>query len=187
MPHGPSQPRRMRDQRGQALLLLVAALLAVVVGALVIGSVARGLGARADHASAADLAALAGARAMRDAYPHLFEPPLIHGRPNPFHLEREEYLAVGRRAAEETARRNGAHDVRVSFPNADPIAPVRVRVAIDDPVVVPGHDPVPAPVAAEAELTPPGADPAVTAGEGQYDGPLAYRQGKPMRPDVAEG
>ena len=175
----------MRDTRGQALLLLMAALLAVVVGALVIGSVARGLGTRADHGSAADLAALAGARAMRDAYSHLFEPPLVHGRPNPFHIEREEYLVVGERAAEATARRNGARDVHVSFPDADPVAPTRIRVAVGDPVVVPGQGAVAAPVAAEAELSPPGADPAVVAGEGQYDGPLAYRQGKPMRPDVA--
>ena len=168
------------------MLLLVAALLAVLVGALVVGSVARGLGARADHGRAADLAALAGARAMRDVYPRLFEPPLVDDRPNPFHIEREEYLAVGRRAAEETARRNGAHEVRVSFPHADPVAPVRVRVEVDDPIVVAGHGSVPAPVAAEAELAPPVALPDATAGEGQYDGPLAHRQGKPMRPDVAE-
>jgi hypothetical protein len=32
---------------------------------------------------------------------------------------------------------------------------------------------VAAPVSAEAELSPPGADPAVVAGEGQYDGPFA--------------
>ncbi len=175
----------MRDQRGQALLLLIAALLAVVVGALVVGSVARGLGARANHGSAADLAALAGARAMRDAYPRLFEPPLVDDRPNPLHLEREEYLEVGRRAAEATARRNGAHAVRVSFPHADPIAPVRVRVDVRDAIAVPGHGEVPAPVAAEAELTPPDAVSDAAGGAGQYDGPLAYRQGKPMRPDVA--
>ncbi len=46
-----------RNEGGQAVLLLVAALPAVVVGALMVGSVARGLGARADHGSAADLAA----------------------------------------------------------------------------------------------------------------------------------
>jgi hypothetical protein len=175
----------MRDTRGQALLLLIAALLAVVVGALVIGSVARGLGSRADHGSAADLGALAGARAMRDAYPRLFEPPLVDHRPNPFHLERAAYLALGLAAAEATARRNGARNVHVSFPNPDPIAPVRIRVAVGDPVAVPGHEAVAAPVAAEAELSPPGADPTAVAGEGQYEGPLAYRQGKPMRPDVA--
>src|SRR3954453_23725304 len=136
MSHRPRQARGMRNQRGQALLLLVVALLAVLAGALVIGSVARGLGARADHGSAADLAALAGARAMRDAYPRLFEPPLVAGRPNPFHIERDEYLAVGPRAADGTARRNGVHDVRVSFPHADLIAPVRIRVDVADAVVV---------------------------------------------------
>jgi hypothetical protein len=167
-------------------LLLVAALLAVVVGALVIGAVARGLDTRGEHGRAADLGALAGARAMRDAYPRLFEPPLIDDRPNPLHLERAAYLALGIAAAEATARRNGAHDVRVSFPHADPIAPVRIRVAVEDSVVVRGHGEVPAPVAAEAELAPPGGLSQPSAGEGQYDGPLAYRQGKPMRPDVAE-
>src|SRR4051812_30297463 len=100
----------VRGEHGQALLLLVAALLAVVVGALVVGAVARGLDSRGERGRAADLAALAGARAMRDAYPRLFEPPLVDGRPNPFHIERDEYLAVGRSAAEGTARRNGAHD-----------------------------------------------------------------------------
>ena len=38
-------------------------------------------------------------------------------------------------------------------------------------------------VAAEAEVAPSLLDPA--AAGGGYDGPLAYRQGKPMRPDVA--
>ena len=39
---------------------------------------------------------------------------------------------------------------------------------------------------AEAELAPPGADGlAAFAAGGGYDGPLAYRQGIPMRPDVA--
>src|SRR5436190_3492724 len=181
-----SQSPVARTENGQALLLLVAALFAVVAGALVVGSIARGLGVRAQHGSAADLAALSGARAMRDAYPRLFEPPTIDRVPNPRHIERAAYLALGQRAAEATARANGARDVRVSFPDADPIAPVRIRVAVGDPVPVPGHGEVAAPVAAEAELSPPGADPAAMAGEGQYDGPLAYRQGKPMRPDVAE-
>ena len=117
-------------QSGQVLLLLVAALLAVVVGALVIGSVARGLGDRADHLGAADLAALAGARAMRDSYPRLFEPPRFAGAPNPNHLERAAYLALGVAAAWATARRNGVREVHVSFPHADAIAPVRIRVAV---------------------------------------------------------
>ena len=92
----------MRDQRGQALLVLVAALLAVLVGAFVVGSVARGLGDRADHLSAADLAALAGARAMRDAYPRLFEPPRFEGRLNP--------NASGTRGVPRARRRGSAGD-----------------------------------------------------------------------------
>ena len=40
---------------------------------------------------------------------------------------------------------------------------------------------------AEAELAPPnGFGPAAFGSGGGYDGPLAYRQGKPMRPDVAQ-
>jgi soluble lytic murein transglycosylase-like protein len=39
---------------------------------------------------------------------------------------------------------------------------------------------------AEAELAPPGTDPDAGAlNAGEYRGPFAYRQGKPMRPDVA--
>ncbi len=62
----------MRSERGQSLVLLVAALLGIVLGGLVLGGVARGIGARSDAQKAADLAALAGARAMLDAYPRLF-------------------------------------------------------------------------------------------------------------------
>ena len=48
---------------GQALILVVGALAALLVGAGGLGMLARGLGAHADHQRAADLAALAGARA----------------------------------------------------------------------------------------------------------------------------
>jgi hypothetical protein len=46
---------------------------------------------------------------------------------------------------------------------------------------------VPAEVTAEAELAPPETLAALAAGAGEYTGPLAHRQGKPMRPDVARG
>jgi hypothetical protein len=68
---------------GQALLLLVGALAAVLVGAFVLGAVARGVGAEGRNQRAADLGALAGARAMRASYDRLFEPPTIASRPNP--------------------------------------------------------------------------------------------------------
>ena len=175
-----------RGERGAALLLVLGALMCVLAGSLVLGGIARGLGVVGERQRAADLAALAGARAMRDAYPGVFEPPFVDGRPNPAHLERAEYLALGRRIAVETARRNGQRGVDVAFPGAG-LAPVRVRVTVGDP---PGGDSaratLEADVVAEAELVPPGGLPGDLArGAGEYSGPLELRQGKPMRPDVA--
>jgi hypothetical protein len=174
-----------RGESGQSTLLLLAALLAAVLAALIVGSIARGLGVRADGQRAADLAALAGARAMHVAYPRLFEPARVHGLPNPEHLERAEYLALGRAAAEATARANHSREVSVSFPAADAVAPLRIRVDVADPIVR-GPARVPVRVSADAELAPGGPSPAAAPGEGEYLGPFAERQGKRMRPDVAE-
>ncbi|MCW2968870.1 MAG: peptidase and DD-carboxypeptidase VanY/endolysin [Solirubrobacteraceae bacterium] len=172
-------------ERGQATVLLVAALLVVLVGAIVAGAIGRGLGAKSDEQRAADLGALSGAKAMRAAYPRLFEPPLLDGRPNPGHLDRASYLALGANASRAAAEANGAHDVRVSYPGADPVAPTRVRVEVADPVIVKGGGEAPVHVAAEAELAPPASLGTPGAGQGEYPGPFAYRQGKPMRPDTA--
>ncbi len=177
-------PRVGRESAGSATILLLGVLGALLMGALVLGGIARGIGAQGEQQRAADLAALAGARAMHAAYPRLFEPPLLAGRPNPAHLERPAYLELGRRAAIDTARRNGAGDVAVAFPDAETFAPVRVRVDVRDPIVVGEHD-VPAGARAEAELAPPADAGAADPGAGEYRGPLAERQGKPMRPDVA--
>ena len=84
---------------GQATILLLAVALAALLGALVLGAVAQGIGAQSDEQRAADLAALAGARAMHGAYGGLFEPRQIGGRPNRAHLERATYLERGRRVA----------------------------------------------------------------------------------------
>lgn len=164
----------------------MAAMLVVVISAIVAGAIARGFGIRADEQRAADLGALAGAKAMRAAYHRLFEPPLIGGRPNAAHLERAAYLALGAAAAKETAERNGAERVAVSFPDADPLAPTRIRVAVADPIEVRGGGRVRPRVSAEAQLAPPAAVAAPSAGQGAYRGPYAYRQGKPMRPDTAQ-
>lgn len=177
----------VRGESGQATILLLALTLAVLAGALVLGAVARGIGAQSDEQRAADLAALAGARAMHDAYGGLFEPRVVAGRANRAHFERAAYLERGRRAALATARSNGAREIAVSFPDIDTFAPVRVRVEVRDAIRVGSRsrDAVPAGATAEAELTAP-ADVALwSAGPGQYRGPLAHRQGKPMRPDVA--
>jgi hypothetical protein len=181
-------PWRTSGERGQAVLLLVGAMAAVLVGAFVLGAIARGVGVQGRDQRAADLGALAGARAMRAVYYRLFEPATIRGRPNPRHLERADYLRRGRAAARAGASRNGARAIAVEFPDSDEIAPVRIRVTVSDPAVVTagGHRAEAAIRArAEAELAPPGGGLAAFASGGGYSGPLAYRQGKPMRPDVA--
>jgi hypothetical protein len=176
---------RAASEAGQALLLVVGLLMALCAGALVLGGIARGIGQRGDRQSAADLAALAAARAMHDAYTRVFEPATIRGRPNARHLERDEYLALGERAAVATAGRNGAREVRVTFPGGG-LAPVHVRVTVSDPIDAGAGRKVANEMMAEAELAPPaglGGD--GPPGTGEYRGPFAYRQGKPMRPDVA--
>jgi soluble lytic murein transglycosylase-like protein len=173
-----------RGESGQAGMVLLGLLVAVVLGAVVLGGIARGVGVRGDLQSAADLSALAAARAMHDAYPRVFEPPVLGGVENPRHLERAAYLALGEQAARATAARNGAHDVAVAFPSGG-LAPIRVRVTVHDAIAV-GTTAVPNAATAEAELAPPGTDPdAGLLTGGEYPGPFAHRQGKPMRPDVA--
>ncbi|MEA2186503.1 MAG: hypothetical protein QOK16_1514 [Solirubrobacteraceae bacterium] len=184
------------EERGQVTVLLLGVAMALLLGVLVLGAIAQGIGAQSDQQRAADLAALAAARAMHAAYPGLFEPAVLgvrrdaahHARgprPNAAHLERRAYLELGRDAAIETARRNGARDVAVSFPDADTFAPVRVQVEVRDPVSVSDREEVAAGARAEAELAPPNDLVLGAAGAGEYRGPLATRQGKPMRPDVA--
>ena len=168
----------------------------VIVGFLVLAAFGQALGGKSRHQRAADLASISAARKMREDYPRLFEPALLpSGVPNPRHLSLPLYLARARSTAVVNAARNGvrlgARDV--SFP-AGSFAPTRVRVGVrsDVPVRVEpgrrGQRTVPVSAAATAELSP-GAGgalggPAFASGGG-YDGPLAYRMGKPMRPDVA--
>jgi soluble lytic murein transglycosylase-like protein len=177
----------MRDRQcGQASIVLVAGLAAVLVGALILGAVARGVAREAGAQRAADLGALAGGRAMYGEYGRLFEPATIDGRPNPRHLSRGAYLALARAAAVRVARGNGAHEVTVDFPDRGTFAPVRIRVGVRDVFEVRRNGarrPVAVRVAAEARLAP--GVPAPVTGGGGYEGPFAYRQGKPMRPDVA--
>src|SRR4051812_14452304 len=178
--------RRGRDS-GQALVLVVAALCLVLAGALVLGSFARALGDRGHAQRAADLGALAGAKAMRALYGRLFVPAVVDGAPNPQHIERSAYLAAGRRTAVAVARANGAGDVHVSFPHADALAPVVIRVAAAraEPIRVAGaRRTAHVEAVADAQLTPQAA-PAPQPGGDEYTGPFAERQGKRMRPDVA--
>jgi hypothetical protein len=183
--------------------MMLAVIAALLAGAVVLFAFGNALGALGKHQRAADLAAVSAAQVMRDLYPRLFEPPFLEpDLPNPRHLEQEEYLALARDAAVRGGRRNGVR-VRggdVTFPGAG-FAPTRVRVHVRGVARVrvrggaPGRragerlaagDRVAVRAEATAELVPeagPG-QPGIAVGGG-YDGPLAYRQGTPMRPDVA--
>jgi len=176
--------RGTTGQDGQALLLVLGALLLVVLLALAAGALARGFGDRADRQRAADLAALAAARAMADDYAQVVVPVGdgpgegggLAGDPAPAvgALDRAAYLARATRAARGTAARNGAPRADVTFPGgAERLLPLQVTVTIGT-------------VRARAEAVVPASG--VLAGgaaAGQYAGPLAYRDGRPMRPDVA--
>jgi len=178
-----------RGESGQALVLLVGALCAVLVGALALGTLARAVGDRGRGQRAADLGALAGARTMRTLYPRLFVPATLGGAPNPQHVDRGAYLAAGRRAASAVARANGARSVRVSFPAADPVAPVVIRVAVVRGArlrVGEAHRDVAVEASADAQLSPEAGPAGPQRSGDEYAGPLEHRQGKPMRPDVAQ-
>jgi hypothetical protein len=196
MAHRESRPRCAASESGQATILLLGVVAALLLGVGILAAFGQALGGRSRHQRAADLAAVSAARAMRDAYPRLFEPAFLgDGRPNPHHLELGGYRELARAAAERGARANGVPHGRLTttFPDGDSFAPTRVTVTLRGAVAVrlpvEGREPRRVPVAARAsaELSPPSGVPdgdALAAGGG-YDGPLAYRMGEGMRPDVA--
>src|SRR3954470_11840449 len=185
------------DERGQALLMvLVVALLIAVAGGFLF-AYGQALGSRGRYQRVADLAAISAARVMRTSYPRLFEPPVLpDGVPNPMYMSKPQYLALARAAAGSAAVRNGTRlglgDV--TFPDGLSFAPTRVRVTVRRAVRVrmPSFagrrsGTVPVAATATAAITPSigGAALMPATGSGGYSGPLAYREGKPMRPDTA--
>jgi hypothetical protein len=214
-PRGGRVPRGARDGRvrrypraesGQAALLFLGVLAALLAGTLILFGFGQALGTRGKHQRAADLAAVSAAQVMRDNYARLFQPPFLRaGVPNPRHLSTAAYLALARAAAQRGVRRNGLPSARlagspavtrgaarleVSFPGGG-FAPTRVAVAIrgsGDVRVAAGRRPdrIEVEARATAELIP--ADDFGLGGladGGGYDGPFAHRQGERMRPDVA--
>jgi hypothetical protein len=182
------------DQRGQAALLMLGVLAAVLVGVLVLFGFGQALGARGHAQRAADLSAVSAAQVMRRNFGRLFEPAVLEGGvPNPRHLSNGAYLALARAAALRGAARNGlkGRGVEVAFPPSR-FAPTRVTVVIRETADVRLADERRHPVEVRARAT---AEIAADSGGlgmpgqasgGGYSGPLAYRQGKPMRPDVAD-
>jgi soluble lytic murein transglycosylase-like protein len=164
---------------------------AIVTGALLLGALGKAYGAKSHAQRAADLAAVSAARAMRDAYPRLFEPAVLpSGVPNPHHLSLASYMALARAAAVRGASANHAQldSSDVTFPDASSFAPVRVTVALRNRTTLhlsaETERQVDVAARATAALVPDAGGIGVAAGGG-YSGPFAYRQSKPMRPDVA--
>lgn len=182
----------MRSGRedGQALPLAFGGAFALIAAALALVAIAGAVTGKGRAQRGADLAAISAARSMRDDLPRLLSPPTLpDGLPNPGHLEKEAYLARARLAAIDAARANGvgAGRLRLEFPDADSFAPVRAKATIVADLTV-GSGGARTEASAVAEASAPssssGAMPAMASGGG-YSGPLVYRQGEGMRPDVA--
>lgn len=160
---------RAQGERGQAAPVLLGGLLLLVAGGVALVWVAAGIAAHGARQRAADLGALAAARALLDQRPQALERPAAA----------LQLAAQARAAADRTARANGARRVTVRV-GAGPL-PDRVTVLVADPVRLPGGVRIGgrarAVAAVAAGLAP--------IGDGEYTGPLAHRQGRPMRPDVA--
>ena len=104
-------------------------------------------------------------------------------------MEKLVYLARAREAALGAGRANGVDPgrLRVEFPDAGSFAPVRAKAVVVARLTgVGGGERVEASAVAEA-AAPVGATGGMpaTASGGGYSGPLVYRNGEGMRPDVA--
>ncbi len=181
---------RLSAESGQALILALGGALALLAGALVLVAIAGAVTGKGRVQRAADLAAISAARSMRDDLPRLLSPPTLpNGLPNPVHLDKADYLAQARAAAVDAGRANGiaAGGLRLTFPDLASFAPVRAKaVVVADLDLGGGRTQTEASAVAEAAApaAASGGMPTVASGGG-YSGPLVYRNGEGMRPDVA--
>jgi hypothetical protein len=179
-----------RGESGQALILALGAALGLIAAALALVAIAGALTGKGRAQRAADLVAISAVRSMRDDLGRLLSPPrLANGSPNPRHIDKATYLARARAAGLEAARRNGVEGRRalIRFPDSGSFAPVRARVTIVAGLRGGGGQRVEASAVAEA-AAPYGAAAGGGSGiatGGGYGGPLVYRDGEGMRPDVA--
>jgi hypothetical protein len=181
---------RLGAESGQALILALGGALALLAGALVLVAIAGAVTGKGRVQRAADLAAISAARSMRDDLPRLLSPPTLpNGLPNPVHLDKAAYLAQARAAALDAGRANGiaAGRLRLTFPDLASFAPVRAKaVVVADLDLGGGRAQTEASAVAEAgaPAAAGGGMPTMASGGG-YSGPLVYRNGEGMRPDVA--
>ncbi len=183
--------RAIRDERGQALILALGGSLALIAAALALVAIAGAVTGKGRVQRAADLAAISAARAMKDELPKFLAPPTLpDGAPNPAHVSKATYLAAAREAATAAARANGVDParLRLDFPDEASFAPVRAKALVVAHLEGTGSGgaTVEATAVAEAGTALGGGEgmPSMASGGG-YGGPLIYRNGEGMRPDVA--
>ncbi len=176
------------EEGGQALILALGGAVFVIAAALALVAIAGAVTGKGRAQRAADLAAISAARSMRDDLPRLLAPALLpDGAPNPAHIEKATYLLRARGAAVEAARANGVDParLRISFPDLDSVAPVKAEAVVTARLVGGGGVEIEASAVAEAGASAAGDGMTGMASGGGYSGPLVYRNGKGMRPDVA--
>jgi hypothetical protein len=181
---------KARDDSGQALILAIGGSFVLLAGALALVAIAGAVTGKGRVQRAADLAAISAARSMRDDLERLLAPArLPSGLPNPVHIDKATYLARARFAAAEVGRANGVDPrrLRIRFPDRESFAPVQTKAVVTASVEVgPASTRVEASAVAEAAAPMGAAAGAATmASGGGYSGPLVYRDGEGMRPDVA--
>ena len=186
IPADPSDARCRTRESGQATILLIGLVLAVAGSARSCSAASRAGSAGRATSSAPPISRRSRARA-RCTTPTAgsSSPRGSAGAPTAAISSAPRTSQRGRRAALETARRNGAHDVVVQLPRrrhvragAGPCRGARRGRGRRRPTRGGGR-----PGGGRARAA---GDVALwSAGPGVYGGPLAYRQGKPMRPDVA--
>lgn len=171
--------------------MLVGAITAALLVVPVFAAIGRAVVFRDHNQHLADRAALAAANRMRSDYWRLSVPPtLTGGAPNPVHMELREYAGRARAAASRRAARDGFESGRLTVRLAGGSTPDTVEVTLRRSERTDRKRLGRARVTTQAvaQLIPqPGAfaaPPEVVSGGG-YSGSVAYRQGKPMRPDVA--
>jgi hypothetical protein len=181
---------RPRDESGQALILALGGALAVLAGALALVAIAGAVTGKGRAQRAADLVAISAVRSMRDDLPRLLSPPRLgDGRPNPGHLAKATYLERAKAAGLSAAGANEVDPdrVRIRFPDFDSFAPLRAEATVV--AGLRGGDGERVEASAVAEAAAPygaaaGGGTGMASGGG-YSGPLIYRDGEGMRPDVA--
>ncbi|HEX4732486.1 MAG TPA: D-alanyl-D-alanine carboxypeptidase family protein [Solirubrobacterales bacterium] len=183
---------KVRSESGQALVLALGGCFVLIACALALVAIAGAVTGKGRAQRAADLAAISAVRSMRDELPKLLSPPrLPNGAPNPSHIAKATYLEDARDAALLASRHNEVDPshVRISFPDRSSFAPVRAKAVVLGKLDLGSGKPQEVEASAEAEAAAPvtsagGEGPAMASGGG-YSGPLVYRNGEGMRPDVA--